>query len=189
MGPCAGLHRSVDRPEPCFFSKERIMRKILAGLAIIGLIGGAGALQFTATPPAVASSAVPQATGSISGKVVDSSGNPVAGAIVRIMRIPGRGGPGGHRGGPRGRWQKPTPGKTNWHVMVFGVTATADDGTFTANNAPVGRYRIFVMDRGVGFGHVRRPVTVTDGGNANAGTITLQQRRHGGPRGPHRPGH
>lgn len=159
------------------------MRKLLAGLAIVGLIGGAGALQFTATPPAVASSAATRATGSITGKVVDSSGNPVAGAVVRIMRIPGQGGPGGHHGRPRGRWQRPTPGKTNWHVMVFGITATADDGTFTANNAPVGRYRIFVMDRGVGVGHVRRPVAVTDGGDANAGTITLQPRgQHHGRR-------
>jgi hypothetical protein len=153
------------------------MRKILAGLAIVGLIGGAGALQVSLTPPAAAQMTVPKATGSISGKVVDSSGNPVSGAIVRIMRIPGRGGPGG-----RGRWHKPTPGKTNWHVMVFGVTATADDGTFTANNAPVGRYRIVVMERGVGFGRVRRPVSVTAGANADAGTITLHQRGPGGPR-------
>jgi hypothetical protein len=157
------------------------MRKLLAGLAIVGLIAGAGALQFTSTPTAVASATAPQATGSISGKVVDVNGNPVAGAVVRIMRIP-KAGPGHHRGWRRGRWQKPTPGKTNWHVMVFGVTATSDDGTFTANNAPVGRYRIFVMDRGVGFGHSRKPVVVSDGGNANAGTIILQQRRRGGPR-------
>ncbi len=156
------------------------MRKLLAGLAIVGLIGGAGSLQFAATPSAVASVMAPHATGSISGKVVDSNGNPVAGAIVRIMRIPGSG---GHRRRGRGRWQKPTPGKTNWHVMVFGVTATADDGTFTANNAPVGRYRIFVMERGVGVGHMRKPVPVTNGGNANAGTITLRQR--GGPGGRH----
>lgn len=154
------------------------MRKFLAGLAIIGLIGGAGALQFSATPPAVAHSMTPHATGSISGKVVDSSGNPVAGSIVRIMRLPGRGGHGRHM--RRGRWQKPTPGKTQWHVMVFGVTATADDGTFTANNAPVGRYRIMVMDRGVGFGRTRRPISVTAGANADAGTISLRQRGHGG---------
>jgi hypothetical protein len=157
------------------------MRKFLMGLALVGLIGGAGALQFSATPSAAALASIPKATGSISGKVVDSSGNPVAGAMVRIMRIPGRGGPMG-----RGRWQKPTPGKTNWHVMVFGVTATADDGTFTANNAPVGRYRIFVMDRGVGFGRTRKPVSVTAGANADAGTITLHQRGPGGPGGPRR---
>lgn len=155
------------------------MRKLLAGLAIVGLVAGAGALPFTGTSPAVASPAAPQATGSISGKVVDASGNPVAGAIVRVMRIPGSGHPGHHRGRPRGRWQKPTPGKTNWHVMVFGVTATADDGTFTVNNAPVGRYRIVAVERGVGFGHTRRPVAVTNAGDANAGTITLQARRHG----------
>ena len=156
------------------------MRKFLAGLVIVGLIGGAGALQFSATPPAAAHSISPHATGSISGKVVDSSGNPVAGAVVRMVRLPGRGGHGRHM--RRGRWHKPTPGVTEWHKLIFGVTATADDGTFTANKVPVGRYRIMVMDRGVGFGHSRRLISVTPGANADAGTITLRQRGHGGHR-------
>lgn len=45
-------------------------------------------------------------TGTITGKVVDASGNPVGGVIVRVMRLPkgvnlpSGGGPGGGPGGP-----------------------------------------------------------------------------------------
>ncbi len=158
------------------------MRKLIAALAVVGLFSGVGALQFGNVSIARAAESQAAPTGSISGKVVDSNGNPVSGAMVRIMRIPNGGRP------MRGRWQKPQPGKTNWHKMVFGITATADDGTFTANNAPVGRYRIMVMERGVGFGHTGKPLTVSAGANADAGTITLHQRRPGRhhPGGRHR---
>ncbi|MGC8624801.1 MAG: carboxypeptidase-like regulatory domain-containing protein [Phycisphaerae bacterium] len=154
------------------------MRKLVVALLAV-LLGGAMALavpQLVQARPAGGTGP----TGTLTGKVVDSSGNPVSGAIVRVMRIPGSA---GHR---HGRPQRPQPGQTIWHKNVFGVTKTADDGTFTVNNAPVGKYRVFVFDRGVGFGHIKRPVAVASGGTANAGTITLQKARRGRGRPPRR---
>ena len=150
------------------------MRKYVVALLAV-LLGGAIALVAPQLVQAQ-TAAGRGATGTLTGKVVDSSGNPVSGAIVRVMRIPGSA---WHR---HGRPQRPQPGKTIWHNSVFGITKTADDGTFTVNNAPVGKYRVFVFARGVGFGHTRRPVAVASGGTANAGTITLQKR--GSRRGP-----
>lgn len=152
-------------------------------------------------------------TGTITGKVVDASGNPVSGAIVRVMRLPkgvnlpsggGPGGPGGPPGGgpggppgfggpppggpngpgPHGH-VKVKPGQSVWikHTMVMGVTKTQADGTFVLNNAPVGRYGVMAMKRRRGFGHVNKPVVVQSGGTADAGTITLKKPRHG-PGGP-----
>ncbi len=124
-------------------------------------------------------------TGTITGKVVDSSGQPVAGAFVRLMLLPPRM---NHHGRHHGR--RPggiEPGQTVWHTNVFGVTKTADDGTFTVNNARAGMYRIVAMKRGVGFGHLRRPVKVS-GQSVSAGTITLHmgkpRRGHGHRHGP-----
>jgi hypothetical protein len=155
------------------------MRKWMVALLAVLLIG---AVAPVVTQVAQAQdAATTEQTGTLTGKVVDSSGNPVSGAIVNVMLIPAN--------GPRQRGRvKPNevqPGQTVWikRVMVHGITKTADDGTFTVNNAPVGKYRIFVFDRGVGFGRVQRPVTVASGTTGDAGTITLQK---GGMRGGRR---
>ena len=144
----------------------------------VGLVSQRPAVAQTAT-----TAEAPAATGTITGKVVDSTGNPVGGATVRLMMLPKwmRGGANGRRHRP----QPPQPGQTVWHHMTFGVTRTADDGTFTVNNAPVGSYRIMAMDRGVGFGHIRRPIAVSVGQDTSAGTITLHQGRQQRRRPPH----
>ncbi len=129
--------------------------------AVVLLAGFAAAVR--ADPPVAA------ATGSITGKVVDSSGSAVAGAIVRLALLPGN----MHRGRPR--WHRPQPGRTVWHHITFGVTVTAGNGTFTVNNAPVGRYRVMAFRRGVGHGQLRRPIVVSVGQNVDAGSITLRK--------------
>lgn len=155
------------------------MRKWMVALLAVLLIG---AVAPVVTQVAQAqNAATTDQTGTLTGKVVDSSGNPVSGAIVNVMLIPANGPR--HRG--RMKPNEVQPGQTVWikRVMVHGITKTADDGTFTVNNAPVGKYRIFVFDRGVGMGRVQRPVTVASGTTADAGTITLQK---GGMRGGRR---
>lgn len=153
-------------------------------LALIGAIS-VGLISLTSISRAADSSAN---TGTITGKVVDSSGNAVGGAMVRLMEIPA-----GMQGGRHHRPPQLQPGETRW--MTIGMTKTADDGTFTVNNAPVGKYRIMVFSRGAGHGFVRKPVEVTAGGTADAGTITLKNggrhghgRRHKGNGPPPPPG-
>ena len=158
------------------------MRKFVVALLAVLLVGAIAPIIPQAAQAQVATST--DQTGTLTGKVVDANGNPVSGAMVNVMLIPNN--------GPRQRGRmKPNqvqPGQTVWikRTMVRGITKTADDGTFTINNAPVGRYRIFVFDRGVGFGHVQKPVSVASGATGDAGTITLQKGRpgRGGRRGP-----
>ncbi len=148
------------------------MRKFVVALLAVLLVGAIAPIVPQAARAQVVAST--DQTGTLTGKVVDANGNPVRGAMVNVMLIP-KNGP-----RPRGR-MKPNqvqPGQTVWikRSMVRGITKTADDGTFTVNNAPTGKYRIFVFDRGVGFGRVQKPVSVASGATADAGTITLQKR-------------
>jgi hypothetical protein len=158
------------------------MRKFMVALLAVLLVGAIAPMVTQVARAQAAADTHP--TGTLTGKVVDANGNPVSGAMVNVMLIP-KNGP-RQRGGMRPNQVQ--PGQTVWikRTMVRGVTKTADDGTFTINNAPVGRYRIFVFDRGVGFGRVQRPVRVASGGTGDAGTITLQKGRpgRGGRRGP-----
>ncbi len=153
-------------------------------LALIGAIS-VGLISSTSISRAADGSA---STGSITGKVVDSSGNAVGGAMVRLIEIPANMQQGHHHRPP-----KLQPGETRW--MTIGMTTTADDGTFTVNNAPAGKYRVIVFSRDAGRGFVRKPVEVTAGGTADAGTITLKNggrhghgRRHKGNGPPPPPG-
>jgi len=140
------------------------MRKHLFALAAVVLVGAAAPLipQMAHGQDAVAAAK----TGTITGKVVDSSGNPAGGAIVRVARISKSGGHGGW-------FPQPKAGQTIWQITGF--TKTAADGTFSLQNAPAGKYQIMVIDRGVGFGRAQKPVSVSAGGTVNAGTITLRQ--------------
>lgn len=122
------------------------MRKHLFALAAVALVGVAAPLI---PQMAHGQDAVAAAkTGTTTGKVVDSSGH--------------------------GGWfPQPKVGQAIWQITGFARTAT--DGTFSLQNAPAGKYQIIVMDRGVGFGRARKPVSVSAGGTVNAGTITLRQ--------------
>ncbi len=113
-------------------------------------------------------------TGSITGKVVDSRGHAAAGALVRLIKIPRN----VSKHQPLGRILRDLqPGQTIW--AVTGITRTADDGTFTVNNAPAGKYRIVAILRGAGFGSLRKIIHVSSGESTDAGTIVLHPRRRG----------
>ncbi len=161
------------------------MRRFVVALLAVFLVGAMATMVSRQVVQAqVAAGTGTDATGTLTGKVVDSSGNPVSGAMVRVMRIPGR--PPRHHGGMKPNQVQ--PGQTFWikRTLVVGITKTADDGTFTVNNAPIGKYHVVVFDRGVGFGHIRKPVAVAVGAVADAGTITLKKgrpHRHGPPPG------
>lgn len=144
------------------------MRQYILGLAAVLLVGAAVPIipQMVQGQDAVSATK----TGTINGKVVDSSGNAASGAIVRVARV-------SKASGGRGGWfPQPKAGQTIWQITGFAKTAA--DGTFSVQNAPAGKYQIMVIDRGVGFGRVRKPVTVSAGGTVDVGTITLHQ---GGP--------
>ena len=182
----------------------RVFNLDFLGIALAGVI--AMALPAMASTSHAADSGK---TGTVTGKVVDSNGNPVGGAMVRVMRLPkgavmppdggpggprgpggpgGFGGPGGGPGGPRGPGGpgpqghiKVKAGQSVWikHMLIMGVTKTAADGTFTLKNAPVGKYAVVAMKRRDGFGHSNKPLVVKPGTTANAGTLTLRKGRRG----------
>lgn len=144
------------------------MRQHVLAFAAVLLVGAAVPIipQMVQAQDAVSATK----TGTITGKVIDSSGNGAGGAIVRVARVSKA--PGG-----RGGWfPQPKAGQTIWQITGFAKTAA--DGSFSIQNAPAGKYQIMVIDRGVGFGRARKPVTVSAGGTVDAGTITLHQ---GGP--------
>lgn len=141
------------------------MRQHMLAFAAILLMGAAAPIipQVALGQDAVSAAK----TGTITGKVVDSSGDAAGGAIVRVARLR-------KAGGGRGGWfPHPKAGQTIWQITGFAKTAA--DGTFSITHAPAGKYQIMVIDRGVGFGRVRKPVSVTAGATADAGTITLHQ--------------
>jgi len=143
------------------------MRRHVLALATVLLVGAAVPI----IPQMVQGQEVVHAkkTGTITGKAVDSSGDAVGGAIVRVARVSKASGGGG--------WSpNPKVGQTIWQITGFAKTAA--DGSFSIENAPAGTYRIIVIDRGVGFGRASKPVNVSAGATVDAGTITLHQ---GGP--------
>lgn len=105
------------------------------------------------------------AGGSISGKVVDADGNPVAGAKVKVMAAaPAKPKKEKLEGGdaPKPDKPKPTP-------VAEGETDA--NGTFTLNDIPAGDYMVGAMAKGKGA--AKEKVTVTEGGTAEV-TLTLK---------------
>lgn len=107
------------------------------------------------------------AGGSISGKVVDADGNPVADAKVRVMAAPA-GKPKKDKNLEGGDAPKPDkPAKPA--AVAEGVTDA--NGAFTLENIPAGEYMIGAMAKGKG--NAKDKVTVTEGGTAEV-TLTLK---------------
>ncbi len=145
------------------------MRKFVAVLLAV-VLGGAIALAVPQLVQAQAAGATDQ-TGTVTGKAVDSSGNPVGGAIVRIMRIP--------KHPQHANMKEVFQAKTVWvknHSLV-GITSTIADGTFTITNAPVGKYRISIFAAGVGHSWLNKPIVVRANATKDVGTFTLQKNR------------
>ncbi|HMD54027.1 MAG TPA: carboxypeptidase-like regulatory domain-containing protein [Phycisphaerae bacterium] len=121
------------------------MQKVLSYLLVLALFAGLAVI----TPSLIRADDSTTATGTITGKVIDASGNPVPGAKVSA-RLTKR-----VAGAPR-------------------LTATtADDGTFAINDVPAGSYNIMVRDKTAGKGKSDTAVKVAAGATADAGTITL----------------
>jgi len=90
--------------------------------------------------------------GSVVGQVVNADGEPVAGAIVALVSLERR----NHRGRHRGM-----------------RTRTAEDGTYSFENAPAGNYRAMAWARGVG--RARTDLEVVAGEETEV-DLTLQGR-------------
>ncbi|HTV47669.1 MAG TPA: hypothetical protein VMG59_04425 [Phycisphaerae bacterium] len=171
------------------------MSKLWQSLTVLALCMGVALVAPRITK---ADDSTPAATGTITGKVVDSDGNAVSGAMVIAHEIPANasgdqadnnngGGGGGGGGGRRGGGgmgmllggATPQAGQTTW--IAVGITATGDDGTFTLDNAPVGNYQIMVtVPRQREMGRSENPIAVSAGASADAGTITVQGFGGGG---------
>jgi hypothetical protein len=111
-------------------------------------------------------------TGTLSGKVVDKDGNPVAGARVAAVKADDL------RPGRKAAPKPPADGSaadapaTNRPTPV--ATAETDqDGAFTLKDLPVGKYAVLANLRGAGRGRAKGPLEVTAGQNTDAGILTL----------------
>lgn len=141
-------------------SKFKFLAAAVAAVALAGAVP-------SATVHAASGHSDSQNTGTITGKVMDANGNPVAHAIVRAIGTR-------HMGKRHGRGNMMMGGK-GWHTIHMGMTHTGADGTFTLAGAPAGYYRIRVFKRGAGFAMVRHPMQVQAGQTADAGTLTLKK--------------
>ncbi len=150
-------------------SKLKLLAAVVAAVALAGAVPSAAVY-------ASGGHSSSQNTGTITGKVMNANGQPVAHAIVRVfgtrhMPKHGRGGPMMMGGGG---------GKNHWVTLHMGMTRTGSDGTFTLAGAPAGYYHIRVFKRGQGMAFVRHPMQVQAGQTADAGTLTL--KKWGGPK-------
>jgi hypothetical protein len=104
-----------------------------------------------------------QATGTISGKVVDKDNNPVAGATIRLMAAPHK----GHKKLAAGEKGKNRPAPV--------AEATSDqDGKFSLPNIPAGDYRLMAALKKVGVGSV---AVQLQAGETKDVTVTIEPRQ------------
>jgi Carboxypeptidase regulatory-like domain len=124
------------------------MYKLLSGLLVLALLTGIALISPSLSRADDTTPATPP-TGSITGTVVDSSGTPVSGVKVTARLV------------------KKVTGAPKL------TATTADDGTFTINNVPDGKYNVSVRDKTAGKGKADKPVIVVNGGTVAADTIKL----------------
>jgi Carboxypeptidase regulatory-like domain len=100
-------------------------RKTAVTVLLAGLAGAAGSPALAQGPVEQSGSAAPQAqaTGSVSGRVVDQSGSPVAGAHVRLKQ-------------------------TAPSVVPSAETVTNDDGLFAFADIPAGSFQVEITQQG-----------------------------------------
>jgi hypothetical protein len=124
----------------------------LAGVLALGIAGMAAHAEDAPAKP----------VGSISGKVVDKDGNPVAAARVNVIVAPKVAEANKQADEPTTKPAKPES---------VGKTTTADDGTFSIKDIPVGKYVVVAGKKNVGQGREKAEVTE---GKDTAVTITLK---------------
>jgi len=127
--------------------------------------------------------ATEKGTGTITGRVVDSDGKPVAGAHVRAFDAEAI-----HQARQKAK-DNPDGAKPSRPAPVA-KTETGADGTFTLADVPAGRIRVIAGLQGTGIGMVRRPVIVKPGETEKVGDITLTKpmARKTGQGGQKKPG-
>ena len=106
-------------------------------------------------------------TGTVTGRVVDADGKPVAGAHVRALA------PGALKGVHDRKSDGPAAPKEE--PKVEAKADTGADGTFTLENVPAGKARIIAGLKGSGVGMLREPVLVKAGETEKVGDIQLKK--------------
>ena len=153
------------------------MRRIisLGALAIaLSLFASSSAIRAEDAP---APAPAPVAKGSVSGKVVDSTGAAVKGATVGIINpadMPAKPAKGAN---PAAAGDKPARTSPMDKSVVPTVT-TADDGTYKLADVPAGKYIVLANLKGTGRGNVK--VEVIAGQDTKADDIKLAMGNAGG---------
>ena len=154
------------------------MRRIisLGALAIaLSLCAASSAIRAEDAP---APAPAPVAKGSVSGKVVDSTGAAVKGATVGIINpadMPAKPAKGDK---PAKNADKPAAGRTGpLDKSVVPTVTTADDGTYKLADVPAGKYVVVAVAADKSRGKVN--VEVTAGQETKADDIKLAPRGGG----------
>lgn len=143
----------------------------LSFLALAGILA-LGAANLSAR----AGDAAPAKVGSISGKVVDKDGAPVAGAtVVANFQKPKE----KDKEAPKTKADEPTtqPKKPAPHKVI-----TGEDGTFTIANLPEGKYTVVASKKNAGEGRVKDVVVTADKDTALESSIVLEVKAKKAPK-------
>jgi hypothetical protein len=145
-----------------------MVMRLAAGLSMVAL---ALTLSLGLSSTARADDAKPdtKATGTVSGKVVDSEGKAVKGATVVAVK-PMERLAGGANGGGRANRQRPEP---------LAKAETGEDGTYKLENVPAGKVTVVARMQDVGFGRSASPVDVTGGQESKVDDIKLAKGQGG----------
>ncbi len=111
-----------------------------------------------------------RATGTLTGKVLDDKGQPAKGVNVAAL-VPGTLAARRNPANKPAADAPPTTEKSRMHPLA--KTTTADDGTYTLTDVPVGKVRVIAGKKGSGFGIARELVTVKAGETTQVEDIHL----------------
>jgi len=148
--------RTFVRPSPTPLGPVSVLALVLA-------------IVFSFTSMTRADDASPaKETGTITGRVVDSDGKPVANVHVRVFAI-------GALKDTKNRGQDKPTGNDTARAQPIAKAETGADGTFTLENVPAGKVRVIAGLRGTGIGMVKGPVEVNAGETTKVDDIILHK--------------
>jgi hypothetical protein len=125
-------------------------------------------LALSATTFVRADATTQKATGTITGRVVDPDGKPIAGAHVRAFDAQAIRDTRQHN--------KDNPGNAkDSHPQAVAKADTDANGNFTLTNVPAGKIRVMASLQGAGLGMVREIVNVKAAETVNVGDIKLRK--------------
>ncbi|MGA3065459.1 MAG: carboxypeptidase-like regulatory domain-containing protein [Tepidisphaeraceae bacterium] len=132
-------------------------------LAALGIFTSARATETLDNQPTT------RPTGRITVHVIDQSGKPVPGALVRLISFRGM-----HRRNPISGNTDAPPANPTPHLRPAIATGQTDStGSYTFTNIPVGRYGVAARLKQVGRGHARVELSGGTGPLSASVTITL----------------